>query len=261
MDRVTQNDLALNFRRLHDPTNPLVLCNVHDAATASVIASLESARAIATASYSVAVAQGVVDDDMTLDQNLATVRKIAPVAHRAKLPFTVDAQGGYGARLVETITALVELGAVGCNLEDLDEATGKVRGVEEAAGRIREALDVATNLGVPNFAINARTDILAEGASIDQAVTRGQAYLAAGSNTVFVWGGPHGRGVSSAEVRRLAEAFQGRLNVIVKIGEGFLTVNEIRTMRVARISVGPQLFRKALETFELEARKLLDTAA
>jgi 2-methylisocitrate lyase-like PEP mutase family enzyme len=257
MDPSTQNKLAQHFRSLHVPGDPVILANVYDAATARIIISDPHAKAVATASYAIAATYGVDDDDMTLEQNLAAVRKIAAVVVPAGLPLTVDLQDGYGD-VASTLREAIQLGAVGCNLEDVDCKAGKLRSMEDAVGRIKLALQAAAEVGVPQFAVNARTDVLGFGGSVEDAVARGKAYLAAGANTVFVWGGPKGRGVSSEEIKRLVEALEGRLNVKLNIRPGFATVKELKELGVARISVGPELFAKAMTAYKDAASKLLE---
>jgi 2-methylisocitrate lyase-like PEP mutase family enzyme len=252
-----QNDLAHHFRSLHVPGNPLILANIYDAATAKAVISNPHAKAVATASYAIAATYGIDDDDMALEQNLAAISKIASVVLPSGLPLTVDLQDGYDD-VANTVREAIRLGAVGCNLEDVDCKTAKLRSMEDAVSRIKLALRAATEAGVPEFAVNARTDVLGFGGEVKEAVERGRAYLAAGANTVFVWGGPSGRGVSTEEVKKLVEAFEGRLNVKLNIRSGFATVKELRELGVARISVGPELFHKAMTAYKDAASKLLE---
>ncbi|KAF9963375.1 hypothetical protein BGZ65_003857 [Modicella reniformis] len=251
-----QNTLAGHFRSLHQPGNPLVLGNVFDPSSASLVASLPSSKAVATASYAIAATQGVHDDDMTREQNLAVIKTIAAVVIPQGKPLTADLQDGYDD-VKETIRQAIALGVVGCNLEDVDNKARKLRTLDDAVQRIQWAQEAAQEAGVPNFAVNARTDVLAFGGTIEEAIERGNAFLAAGANTVFVWGGPKGRGISRAEVGQLVAAFKGRLNVILRFGEGYLTVRELKELGVARISVGPGLYKIAMEAYKQAAENLL----
>ncbi|KAL4957512.1 phosphoenolpyruvate phosphomutase-domain-containing protein [Aspergillus filifer] len=256
-----QNELAIRFRNLHVPGNPVVLTNVYDAATASLIAKHPATKAIATASFAIAASQGIADNDMTLPQNLDRVRSIAAALSEnglPKLPLSVDAQDGHD--IVETITEVIKLGAVGCNIEDLNNHSNEVRPLREAVDRIALAIKTARDLGVPDFVINARTDVLGNGGSVEDAIERGKAFLKAGACTVFVWGGPGGRGVSTEEIKMLVDAFQGRLNVKPILREGFLTIPELKELGVARISHGPELYKAAMRAFEETANKLLDAS-
>lgn len=252
------NDIAKAFRALHQPGKPILLTNVYDAATASIIASLPTAPAIATASYAIAASIGVADNALTKKQNLTAIAAIASAirATNPVKPLTVDLQDGYGdtAELADTIRQVIAQGAVGCNIEDTD-ATGALRSVDEAVERVRTVVRTAAEAGVPDFVVNARTDVLASGA-VDQAIERGKAFLGAGACTVFVWG-PGGRGVSDDEVKKLVAALGGMVNVKMNLKEGFLGVQDIRNLGVARISVGPELWRTAMEAFTDKAKSLL----
>ncbi|KAF9980097.1 hypothetical protein BGZ75_008823 [Mortierella antarctica] len=257
MSSSDQNATAVLFRSLHKPGQPLVLGNVYDAATASIMVSLPSAKAIATASFAIAAVEGVYDDDMTREQNLAAIKKIAAVVVPHK-PLTADLQDGY-EDIQDTIRRVIELGVVGCNIEDVDCKSRKLRTLEDAVQRIKLAVEAAKEAGVPDFAVNARTDVLGHGGSIEDAIERGKAFLASGANTVFVWGGPKGRGVSRDEVKILVKALDGRLNVIKRLGDGFLSVAELKEIGVARISVGPGLYLVAMDAYKSAAESLLSS--
>ena len=256
----TQNDIAKHFRTLHNPKDPLILTNIYDASTASVIASLPKTRAIATASFAVAASQGIDDNDLTRSQNLAALKAIITAVHRINpsLPVTVDLQDGYGDDLASTVKEAIALGAVGCNLEDMDNATDTLLPLDEAVARVRTVVQAAREAGVPDFALNARTDVLfQEGRTLADAVERGKAFLEAGAWTVFVWGGPKGRGVSREEIGVLVRELDGRVNVKMNLREGFLGVREIKELGVARVSLGPELWKCAMKAVKEQAEMLL----
>lgn len=257
MDPSAQNELAIRFKKLHIPGEPLILGNVYDGSTAAIITSISSTKAIATASYAIAATYGVDDDDLTWEQNLAAIRKIAPVALKSNLPLTVDLQDGYD-EIQETIREAIKAGAVGCNIEDVDNRANRLRLVRDATKRIKLAVEAARMVGVPDFVINARTDTLGHGGSIEDAIKRAKAYLAAGANTAFVWGGAKGRGTSTEEIQDLVKELKGRLNVMLQMGPGFLSVSEVKALGVARISVGPSLYLAAMSAYEAAAKKLLE---
>jgi len=251
------NDLARTLKALHKPGKPLILANVYDILSAQTVAALPSCRALATASYGVARANGTEDDDMTLETNLLAVRGIAKVARDFKKPLTVDIQDAYGTRLEESIHRLVDMDVVGVNLEDCDKETQKMYSEQEAVDRVRRALAAANESGVPDFVVNARCDALLHGGDMDEVCRRGQRYLEAGATCVFVWGGSK-RGVSRAEVERMVKEFKGRLNVSgLLTAKDALTVSELSKIGVARISVGPQIQFLAMEEFAKQAEKLL----
>ncbi|KAJ4403243.1 hypothetical protein N0V91_006646 [Didymella pomorum] len=255
----TQNDTAKHFRSLHIPGKPLVLTNIWDAITATTIASLSSTKALATASFAIAAAAGLTDDELDLSTNLRAARIIAKVAATHNLPLTVDFQDGFATQLEEGVRAVIQLGAVGINLEDFGREIGGLYGVDEQCERIRKVMAVAREEGVPDFVINARTDALFKGSDVNEAIERGKRYLEAGAFNVFIWGGPARRGWERAEVKRASEALSGRLNVILVRGKtGGLSVSEIAELGVARISVGPALMRWCDERIREEAKNILE---
>ncbi|KAF1924310.1 Phosphoenolpyruvate/pyruvate domain-containing protein [Didymella exigua CBS 183.55] len=261
MSSQSQNDTAKHFRTLHVPGKPLMLTNVWDAITANTIASLPGTKALATASFAIAAAAGLSDDDLDLDTNLRAVRIIAKVAAAHSLPLSVDFQDGFGADLEDGVRAVIELGAVGINLEDFGRETDGLYSTEAQCERIRKVLAVAREQGVPDFVVNARTDALFAGRDVDEAIQRGTAYLGAGAFNVFIWGGPTRQGWKREEVRRASEALGGRLNVILIRGKtGGLSVSEIGELGVARISVGPALMRWSAERIGEEAERILEKA-
>ncbi|KAJ7437184.1 phosphoenolpyruvate phosphomutase-domain-containing protein [Mycena latifolia] len=266
---------AQELKALHQPGHPIVFANIYDVSSLSALLSLNISassvpgpvRAIATASYAVAEALGVRDQDLTFEQHFAALEPITTHLRTvSSLPLSIDLQDGYGARLEECMRVAISLGAVGGNIEDsIPErgfaagVEGSLRSTEEQVHRIEAALRVAGEMGVPDFVINARTDVMAlaprpEGA-VEETVSRGKAFLEAGATTVFVWGGR--QGLSRAEVERLVREFGGRLAVLLSNAEDGLTVAELAAIGVARISVGPSLWIKAMEAVKVAAGRIL----
>ncbi|KAF2473900.1 PEP phosphonomutase [Lindgomyces ingoldianus] len=260
-----QNQTAHLLRTLHKPGNPIILTNVWDAISAKAIASLPQTQAIATASFAIAAAAGLEDDHLTLDVNLRAIRAIAPIAAAYNKPLTVDFQDGFGDRLEEGIREILKLGVVGINLEDfgremsVDGGDGKggLYSISTAQERIRRVMAIAKEEGVPDFVVNARTDALLHGHPVAEVVERGKAYLDAGAANVFVWGGVKRGGMRREEVQECCREFGGRLNVSMKLTPGNLTLEELREIGVARISIGPQLMLKSAGFVAEEARRVL----
>ena len=253
------NTQAQRLRALHTPGKPLVLTNVWDAISANAIAALPGTKALATASAAIAAASDLSDDDLTLTVNMRAAESIAKVAATHNLPLTVDLQDGFGNELEEAVRRVIELGGVGINLEDYGREIDGLYGVEEQCSRIRRVMVVARDSGVPDFVINARSDALFAGGGIEDVIKRGKAYLDAGAWNVFVWGGPSRKGWGRDEVEKVCRAFDGRLNVILDIMSGNgLAIRDLEDIGVARISVGPQLMRRAAVLLAGEAQKILD---
>ncbi|RMD39922.1 hypothetical protein DV735_g5204, partial [Chaetothyriales sp. CBS 134920] len=262
------NVLAQTLAKLHQPGNPLILANVYDGASARVVASHHPwpTQAIATASYAIAASQGVEDDDLTWEQNRVGIANVVAGMRQAGkwgvVPLSADLQDGYGGEGADgadgvgaTIREAIEqLGVVGANLEDYDAKKQVLRTKDEAVARIRAAVAAARAVGVPDFVVNARTDLLGFGGSLADVVDRGRAFLDAGATTVFVWGvGKYT--LTQADVTSLVDAFAGRLAV----QPGALGIPLLKQLGVARISVGPAVWRKALAEFDLEAVKVMES--
>ncbi|KAF5021754.1 hypothetical protein F66182_6204 [Fusarium sp. NRRL 66182] len=262
------NEFAKQLKALHKPSSPIILPNVWDVASFNTVASLNTdgarpVKALATASWAIAAAHGIKDEELTLEQNLEAIAKIAPLAKAAGLPLSADLQDGYGSQIESTITRAVELGVVGANIEDVALDRDDFYPVDEQAQRLKTALKAAADAGCPDFVINARCDIffaskgISEADELKEAITRGKAYLEAGATTVFYFGGSE-RGMRTAWVETLVKALDGR--VAVKLAhekEDALSTKELGDIGVARISVGPSLFLLARAAVKEAAERIL----
>jgi len=231
------------LRALHHAERPIVLCNAWDAASAR-LAVAAGFPAIATTSAGVCYACGYADGEHIARRvMLAAVERIAGAV---AVPVTADLEAGYGpgpAAVARTAELLVAAGAVGLNIED---ARGRRRRslLSEAAqaGRLRAVRQAAERIGVP-IVINARTDVFAfrgtPAALTGEAIRRGNAYLEAGADSVFV---PFVR--DAATIAELVRGIRGPVNILG--GPGAPPVAELATLGVRRISVGSGLMRATL---------------
>lgn len=108
----------MNLRELHDQAEPLLLCNVWDAASAR-IAAQSGFTAIGTSSAAIATNMGVPDGEhIPFRALLDTVKRIKTAT---SLPLNVDLENGY-AQDPHTITAhiktLAAIDVAGINIED-----------------------------------------------------------------------------------------------------------------------------------------------
>ena len=141
----TQREKAEELRRLHAAPEPLVLVNAWDAISARVVAAAPGARAIATASWSIAAAHGFADGEALSRE--AMIAAVGVVARAVELPVTADLERGYGdGRL--TVECALEAGAVGCNLEDSD-GSGALWPAEEHAAVVAAARSAGDAAGDP----------------------------------------------------------------------------------------------------------------
>ncbi|MER5511996.1 isocitrate lyase/phosphoenolpyruvate mutase family protein [Streptomyces sp. NPDC002766] len=246
-------DRALAFRALHVPGAPLVLPNAWDAMSARVVAEA-GAAAVATTSAGLAWALGAADGDR-LDRDTA-LAAVARMAASVGVPVSADIESGYAkdpAGVADTVRAVIEAGAVGVNIEDAlhEPAAGPLRPVAEQAERIAAAREAADAEGVPLF-VNARIDtFLRAGGEVDRTLERAAAFLAAGADGVFVPGA-----VDPETIGVLAAGIDAPLNVLA--GPGAMSVTELASLGVARVSVGSELAQAAYAVAQGAARELLE---
>ncbi|HKC03997.1 MAG TPA: isocitrate lyase/phosphoenolpyruvate mutase family protein [Sphingomicrobium sp.] len=180
-----------DFAKLHVAGEPLVLFNAWDAGSAAAVAK-SGAKAIATGSASVAMANGFGDgEEVPIEFALGNAGRIVKAV---ELPVTVDFEGGY-ATDSDGLTAngrrLAATGVIGCNFEDQVVGTDHLYDIADQQQRI-----AALRAGVgSDFFINTRTDLFLKAkpethdeALADQAIERGAAYAAAGANGYFIPG-------------------------------------------------------------------------
>ena len=224
------------LRSLHVPGDPLVLANAWDAASAKAVAAA-GFPVVATTSAGVAEALGYDDHEgAPPDEMLAAAGRIA---RAVDVPVTVDAEAGYGLGPAELAAALEDVGAAGCNLEDTNHETGRLRAVEEQADWLRAVRDAA-----PALVINARIDVFLLGdGGMQEALERAHAYLEASADCVYP--------ITLADRARVAEFVAeagGPVNVLALPHAP--AVAELADLGVARISYGSLLFRDAIKHFE-----------
>src|SRR5438477_3469763 len=124
---------AGRLRDLHHVGEMLVLPNVWDAASAKIVAEA-GFPVIATASAAVSAMLGYPDGEGAPWQEMFAAA--GRVARAVAVPVTVDAEAGYGLEPRELVDRLLEVGAVGCNLEDSDHRAGALVDAEENAERL-----------------------------------------------------------------------------------------------------------------------------
>lgn len=226
---------AATFHALH--TDLLLLPNAWDAASARVTQDL-GAKAIATSSAAVAWSQGYADGHHFPPERLVTT--IADIARVVTVPITCDAEGGYSddpEQAAENITAIINAGAVGINLED-----GK-QPHELHLKKIEAIRNAAERAGV-NLFINARTDVyLKQLVPAEQAqaetLRRAAAIKAAGASGLFVPGI-----VKADEIRAIVEGQSLPLNIMAR--PGLPKLDELKAIGVKRMSAATSIYSAAM---------------
>jgi 2-methylisocitrate lyase-like PEP mutase family enzyme len=254
MNRDHQIQLAEAFKARHRRKPLLLLPNAWDPISARLFAAA-GFEAVATTSAGVAWALGYPDGQQApwTDVVAATAR----IVRTAQLPVTADIEQGYGEtldQLAQSITDIINTGAVGINLEDgTKRAEAPLRSLDEAVDRIRAAREAARTTAVP-IVINARTDLYLlnlgeERDRFEGAVRRGKAYLAAGADCVY----PIGL-VEPRTIGDFVKAVAGPVNIIAQAG--LPSVAELERLGVARVSTATGLTLLAMAEMRHAAEEL-----
>ena len=198
------------------------------------------------------------------DVGLATMTEMVAnaryIASAVRVPLIADADTGFGnaINVIRTVREYIGAGVAGIHLEDQvsPKRCGHVAGrvviaMEEAVGKIRAASD-ARNALDPDFVLIARTDARgASGGSLDEAIRRVDAYLAAGADLAFVEGP-----TSVEEVQRICRAVKGAVFYNMTGVSPRFSLQQLRDMKVA-VCISPNaMLRSSLAAMHDLARDM-----
>jgi len=183
----------------------------------------------------------------TMSEMVANARYIAAAVD---VPLIADADTGFGnaINVIRTVREYIGAGVAGIHLEDqvMPKRCGHVAGrlvipLEEAVGKIRAAAD-ARDGADPDFVLVARTDARgASGGSLDEAIRRANAFVAAGADLAFIEGP-----TSADEVRRICREVQGPVFYNMTGVSPRFTLDELRALGIA-VCISPNaMLRSAL---------------
>jgi 2-methylisocitrate lyase-like PEP mutase family enzyme/pimeloyl-ACP methyl ester carboxylesterase len=259
MDLAKQRELASAFRARHRSKEMIVLPNAFDAASARVIAA-HGPIAIGTTSAAIAWALGHRDGEHIERQRMLAAIEL--IVGAVEIGVTADIEAGYGDQpedAAATAQSAIEIGAIGLNLEDtahpLGAAAGPLLAAEQAVEKIAAVRSVADRQGI-DLVNNARTDVfLLEAADEEEragdAIDRGNRYLAAGADCVFV------PGATTVEaIAQLVAGIDGPVSVYV--APDVPDVGELTRLGVARVSVGCGPYQACLALIDVATRELLE---
>jgi 2-methylisocitrate lyase-like PEP mutase family enzyme len=242
-------DRAERLRELHGG-EMLVLPNAWDAASAAVVAEA-GFPAVATASNAIAAMLGYPDGEGAPWQEMFAAA--GRVARAVSVPVTVDAEAGYLMQPRELVDRLLEIGAVGCNLEDSDHRAGGLADAEKHAEWLAGVRSAADDAGVP-IVINARVDTflprsgIPEAERLTEAIRRGRLYREAGADCIYPIGVR-----SRRDIAELVAELPGPVNG--NTGEE-LDLATLRELGVARVSYGPRFYHAGIAGFRAAVQEL-----
>jgi 2-methylisocitrate lyase-like PEP mutase family enzyme len=240
---IDQTARAKAFHELHAGPAPVRLVNAWDALTARVFA-LAGAPAVGTSSFAVAMARGKPDGQQLPWATVRTV--IAEIVDAADdVPVTADIEAGHGPApgdVAQAVAEVIEVGAVGVNIEDSrPEAPGRLFAPAAQGERLAAARASADAAGVPLY-VNARCDVWFGGAAgsgpdeqLAEGLARAAAYVEAGADGLFFPGL-----IDADTLATVCREVPVPVNVMV--WPGLPPVDELAALGVRRISQGATAF-------------------
>jgi len=251
----TPQEKAAAFRALHERPGAFVIPNPWDAGTARLLASL-GFEALATTSLGLANSLGRVDGTNTVSR-AQVIENCRVIAAATDLPVNADLENGYAHEpraAAEIIRLAAAAGISGGSIEDATgEADKPIYDFEHAVERVQAAVEVARALPVP-FMLTARAENLLHGRpDLDDTIRRLQAFEKVGADVLYA---PGVRDL--ATIRTVVSSVTKPVNVVMSAADPDLTVAQLASAGVKRISVGGALSRLALAAFLKGAREMAD---
>jgi 2-methylisocitrate lyase-like PEP mutase family enzyme len=238
---MNQIQRGIRFQQLHTSNAIFLMPNAWDAGSALMLASL-GFPALATTSAGISFSLGFPDQETAVNKE-TMLNRIESIATTTQQPVNADLQSGYGAEpedVDHTIKSTILAGAVGANIEDYSgKSVHPLFQLEHAAMRIRAARRAADATGIP-FVLTARTDVYLSNADnpLTEAINRCNAYREAGADCLFV------PGVSDLKtIATLVKEINGPISVVMGLTDSRLTVSQLESIGVRRVTIGGSLAR------------------
>ena len=238
------------FFQLHQ-TGCFTIPNPWNIGTARCLEQMGFA-ALASTSSGHAYANGMPDGTQSLEMVLAHLSELAAAVN---IPLNADFENGYAddmEQMQQNIIKCVATGVAGLSIEDAPQ--GGTDGLYEfnvAVSRISAARAAIDQTG-ERVLLTARTEGFIRGApDLEQTTQRIAAFVEAGADCIYA------PGIKTVEqISAVVKAANGRpVNMLCGSAIG-MTVAELETLGVRRISVGGALARVAMDSFLRVAQQI-----
>ena len=236
------------FRELHE-SGCFIIPNPWDVGGAKRLEKL-GFKAIASTSSGAAMALGREDGEMSLDEVLAHLRVLCEATD---LPVNADFEAGFAddpQGVATNVLRAIDTGIAGVSIED---RTGHdLYDIELAVDRMRAAREAVDRSG-QNVVLVGRTEgFLIGRTELDPTIERLRAYSEAGADCLCA-PGIRDRAMIAEVVAAVAPK---PVNVLLSTTD--LTVPELASLGVRRVSVGGALAKAVWQRFDEVAKSLLE---
>jgi len=245
------SDPVAEFLRLHS-SGCFVMPNPWDVGSARALEQL-GFKALATTSAGLAWTLGRADTQVTRDQALDHLRRIADAV---TVPVNADFEDGYAsepAQVAENVKMAADTGIAGLSIEDASgDAAEPLYQFELALARVAAARRAIDESGT-GLVLTARSEGFVCGRpDIDETIQRLRAYADVGADCLYA---PR---INQLDHVTAVVAAVSPKPINLLINTPFTTVAEAAQLGVRRISVGGTLARTAWHGFLRAAREIAD---
>jgi 2-methylisocitrate lyase-like PEP mutase family enzyme len=249
-----QTTRAEAFKALHERPGVFAIPNPWDAGSAKLLAGL-GFEALATTSAGFAFSLGKPDGSGAVNREEALGHSRI-IVEATSLPVSADLENGFGDEpetCAETIRLAAKAGLVGGSIED---ATGRIEDpiypFDLSVERVKAAVRAARGLAFP-FMLTARAENFLHGRpDLKDTIRRLEAFADAGADVLYA-PGLKTREDISAVVKAVAPK---PVNVVMGLGGGNLSLDELAGLGVKRVSLGSALARAAYGAFLRAAEEI-----
>jgi len=245
----SQPELYERFKALHD--NLFVMPNAWDGLSALILRA-EGFQALGTSSAALAAALGRADGThaVSRDEHLANARLLTETTG---LPVNGDFEDGYGATsgdVADTVEAAIAAGMAGIGIEDTSgDPARPIRDFDDAVVRMRDAASVARG----RILLTGRCDNFIQGRpDLDDTIRRLTAFAEVGADVLYAPFPP-----DMDAVRAIVRAVAPKpVNLLVSPASGIVPLAELAAAGVKRVSLGSQLYQRAMGSLRAAAQQL-----
>lgn len=226
--------------RLLETEHPLIMPDAYDGLSARLIEAA-GFKAVQCSGFSMALgARAIPEPKLGLEKNLEITRDIV---QSVQIPVMADGEDGFGLpeQVFKAVRAFIDAGVAGINIEDQVLPPADTKRVVDRSlmiEKIHAACDAAAASDMGDLFVNVRTDVVSASPDhvegLREAVERGNAYLEAGADMIFVLGIE-----TPAEARQVVEEIQGPVSIAAGMPNniGVMSIRELRECGVARVSL------------------------